>query len=75
MKKYSFILAVVVLALVSCSKEQPLTPINSTETVEPQMIKATEVFSDDVLDDTSNDTGITDPEKEDKEKTNKNAKN
>ena len=74
MKKYIFILTVVILTMVSCTKEQPLSPVNSSEISEPQMFKTSDVVIE-VFDDSSNDEGITDPEKEDKEKTNKNAKN
>lgn len=76
MKKHIYILFVALLALASCSKEEPLTKVNSNTNYGPQMIKGDVVV---VLDDDDEDNSvfedITDPEKEDKEKTNKNAKN
>ncbi len=77
MRKFSYILFVVIIALVSCSKEQPLQPINASESFGPQMIKVDQEQKEkDILQDSDDDDDkITDPEKEEKEKTNKKAKN
>lgn len=75
MKKIVYILLLATLLLFSCSKEQPLTPISSTELIEPEMFKgcATDDGEDKDNEDVYNDD-ITDPEDPDKEKTNKNAR-
>jgi|SaaInl59LU_5_DNA_1037362.scaffolds.fasta_scaffold04805_2 hypothetical protein len=76
MKKKYYIFIIALIAVASCSKEEPMSPSNSENDYGPQMIKGDVVV---VLDDDDNDNSvfddITDPEKEDKEKTNKNAKN
>lgn len=78
MKKISYIGILVIILLFSCSKEQPLSPVSSSETTNPEMI-IIPTLADDINDtSTTSTTGvddITDPEKEDKEKTNKKAKN
>lgn len=65
--------------LFSCSKEQPLTPVSSTQQIEPDMIKVTSSSDENTTtgsSSTKNDGDvITDPEKEEKDKTNKKAKN
>ena len=79
MKNIIYIGFLAIVLLFSCSKEQPLSPTISSATVESsQVARSTGV----VLISKSNlgggidiDVNITDPEKEDKEKTNKKAKN
>lgn len=78
MKKISYIGILAIILLFSCSKEQPLSPASSSETIDPEMIIIPTLAGD--IDDTSttSTTGvddITDPEKENKEKSNKKAKN
>ena len=81
MKNIIYIGFLAIVLLFSCSKEQPLRSTNSFATVESSEITIPIepiIVSDDNLDDgddDSGDIGITDPEKEDKEKTNKKAKN
>lgn len=80
MKNIIYIGFLAIVLLFSCSKEQPLSPINSSATVESSQITGSVgpiVINDDNFgnDDQSGDVGITDPEKEDKEKTNKKTKN
>ena len=80
MKNIIYIGFLAIVLLFSCSKEQPLCSTNSFGTVESSQITGSTgpiVVSDDNLgdDDESGDIDITDPEKEDKEKTNKKAKN
>ena len=68
--------------LFSCSKEQPLIPVSSSQQAQPDMVKASTSSDHDTSktgdgNSTKNDGNddITDPEKEEKEKTNKKAKN
>ena len=80
MKNIIYIGFLAIVLLFSCSKEQPLSPINSSDTIESSQITGSTgpiIISDDTFDDDDNsgDVDITDPEKEDKEKTNKKAKN
>lgn len=75
MKKTLYIVTIALLILASCSKEEPMSPINSSKNFGPQMIKGDVIVILDDNDDDSVFEEITDPEKEDKEKTNKNAKN
>lgn len=69
-----------ILLLFSCSKEQPLMPIDRSAKVESSQMTGNTgviVVSDDSVDEANNESGdadITDPEDEDKEKTNKKAK-
>lgn len=76
MKKILYIVIFAILVLASCSKEQPMSPASSGENYGPQMIKGDVIIiMDDDDEDKSVFEDITDPEKEEKEKTNKNAKN
>jgi hypothetical protein len=75
MKRYTYILIIATLALASCSKEELLKPANPGVNYGPQMIKGDVVVVLDDENDNSIFDDITDPEKENNEKTNKNAKN
>jgi hypothetical protein len=77
MKNIIYIGFLAIVLLFSCSKEQPLSPINSSATVESSQITGSTGSSGPIIvtDDTSSDGDITDTEKEDKEKSNKKAKN
>ena len=79
MKKIIYIGFLAIVLLFSCSKEQPLSPIISSDSVESSQITGPigpiVISDDELIDDVSGDVDITDPEKEDKEKTNKKAKN
>lgn len=67
MKKFNYISILVLVLLFSCSKEQPVSPISDVNSA--QAFTAIPTISDGEVD------VITDPEKEDKEKSNKKAKN
>ncbi len=79
MKKIIYIGILAAVSLFSCSKEQPFSPASSSDTIEssqftgdPGLIIVSDCGSNCGG---TNETGdITDPEKEDKEKTNKKAK-
>lgn len=82
MKNIIYIGFLAIVMLFSCSKEQPLSPITNSGTIENSQFTGSTgpiIISDDNFgdngDDNSGDIDITDPEKEDKEKTNKKAKN
>ena len=82
MKNIIYIGFLAIVLLFSCSKEQPLSPTNSSTTIESSQITGSTgpiVVSDDddksINGGKSGDVDITDPEKEDKEKTNKKTKN
>ncbi len=75
MKRFFYIVIIASLFLASCTKDEPLTPSNSEMGYGPQMIKGDVVVVLSDEDDDSVFEDITDPEKENKEKTNKNAKN
>lgn len=85
MKNIIYIGFLAIVLLFSCSKEQPLSPTNSSTTVETSQISGSTgpiIVGDDDNVDTEGNSGngnqsgdITDPEKEDKEKTNKKTKN
>ena len=77
MKKINYISILAIVLLFSCSKEQPLAPVSSTPTndIQSLAIPVTVDGSDtNPIISVSNDD-ITDPDKKDKEKTNKKAKN
>ena len=63
MKKFLYISILAVIMLFSCSKEQPLSPVSDTSN--PEMSKTPGVFC----------SSSVDPDNEDKEKSNKKAKN
>jgi hypothetical protein len=78
MKNIIYIGFLAIVLLFSCSKEQPFSPTSPSDTVESSQITSSTgafLISDTNLGDGEIDADITDPEKEDKEKTNKKAKN
>ena len=80
MKKIYYIACLVTITLFSCSKEDVLVPESSSETISPDMIIISEAENKSSDTKTTTNSGntkgdITDPEKEDREKTNKKAKN
>lgn len=80
MKNIVYIGFLAIVLLFSCSKEQPLSPTFPSTTVESsQLTGDTEVIvegedNSGINQDDSFDSDITDPEDEEKEKTNKKAK-
>jgi len=81
MKKFLYISVLAILVLFSCSKEQPLSPTVESDITNQQMSKTPGVTCSSTLDENvikggdDSDDSITDPEKDDKEKSNKKAKN
>ncbi len=81
MKKFIYISVLAILVLFSCSKEQPLSPVAESDFTTQEMSKAPGVICSSTIDEDiiksgdDSDDSITDPEKDDKEKSNKKAKN
>lgn len=80
MKKIIYIGFLATVTLFSCSKEQPFSPVSSSETIESSQYTGSAIDivisgeDEGLIIGDSGDSDITDPEDENKEKSNKKAK-